>query len=403
MHLSDSDSTTPVAGEDAQDRSLEELHNYLVQHGIIEAEESSVTLNREFQEGGKYIEENQYSTHPDLADDCSSCSFDLVSRTSVTLNSVSVIEDDVNERAISPQAYDQRRKVGLPIQQDNSLNPASLSYSSPVIAPYNAGHDPQANEAISFREFSPPLNSLPNHIPASTNYVDAIASSELRSSGICLESDIFCSKSYDARTLQPSDFWEQNFTEQESLNSSRYSALPDLRLCRETEAFVRFESESSEHSNEACTSLAKFHARSGPPTDAHCSKRKKLQRKRRRLISRLREQDIEQVLQLYFFSDPSSSSLSPLCSPDVTPIPSLPGSPVICSRMREVSCSFWHNRPDICSVCSLTPGLLLPRSLDSIVHALNSVKNILLLVTYLENLLENCCVFHVEIVGLNYK
>ena len=51
--------------------------------------------------------------------------------------------------------------------------------------------------------------------------------------------------------------------------------------------------------------------------------RERLRQKRRRLISRLEVQDIEQVLQLYFFDNPSEASLSPLISPG----PSTPGSP----------------------------------------------------------------------------
>ena len=80
-----------------------------------------------------------------------------------------------------------------------------------------------------------------------------------------------------------------------------------------------------------------------PSKSAMLRRRELLLRKRRRLISRLREQDIEEVLKLYFFSDPSTSSLSPLCSPTSSPPATAPGSPMACHTSNRVSMCYLIN------------------------------------------------------------
>ena len=58
----------------------------------------------------------------------------------------------------------------------------------------------------------------------------------------------------------------------------------------------------------------------------------KITKKRKRLISRLRDQDLEALLQQYFFDDPLTS-LSPLCS---SPTSSSPSSPLLQRRQYQV-------------------------------------------------------------------
>ncbi|KAF2367343.1 Ras-like guanine nucleotide exchange factor N-terminal, partial [Trinorchestia longiramus] len=196
---------------------------------------------------------------------------DLDSMPTTARNSIPIIEDAMKEGAICSQSHGQRKQVGMPIQHDNFCRARPLPYSSSAIAPFTINHGRESNEQI------------PSFNETSCISFDGPKSTAMYSEG--RETEVHPTSEHDhAKSFQLSELW--------SLKPSFSPAL-------------------------------------------YFSRRKKLKRKRRRLISRLREQDIEQVFQLYFFSDPATSSLSPLCSPFVTPSPSTPGSPVTCHREHD--------------------------------------------------------------------